>query len=121
MAYSPQNINLPVYTGMELLKLTGIGHPTGEVRHIIQQLGMIPDMLERSFDELSGGQKQRIVIAICLSLGRKIILLDEPTASLDDESVNRLISVIKNMKNTTVVSASHNHEWMRKADKVIML
>lgn len=121
MAYIPQNVNLPVDNGIELLKLT-CGRSTDEkVDHYLDQLGMPAEMFGKSFDEMSGGQKQRIVIAICLSLGRSIILMDEPTSSLDDESVGRLVHVVRNLENTTVVSASHNHKWIRSAGRIIAL
>jgi putative ABC transport system ATP-binding protein len=121
MTYVPQNINLPVDNGKELLKLVNNGDADDKVNYYIEELGMPADMLERRFDEMSGGQKQRIVIAICLSLGREITLLDEPTSSLDDDSIGKLIRVIQNLNNRTVVSASHNHKWIRFADKTIML
>lgn len=121
MAYIPQNINLPVNNGKELLKLVIRGNSREQVYYFIEELGMSSDMLERRFDEMSGGQKQRIVIAVCLSLGREIILLDEPTASLDNDSVKKLISVIQCLEDKTILSASHNSEWIKSADKMIIL
>ncbi|TVR68502.1 MAG: ATP-binding cassette domain-containing protein [Marinilabiliales bacterium] len=121
MSYVPQNINLPVGNGKELLKLMGRENNALLTGGFIEKLGMPANMLYRDFDEMSGGQKQRIVIAICLSLERDIVLLDEPTSSLDDESVGRLVRVVGNLENTTVVSASHNHMWMQSAAKVIAL
>lgn len=121
MAYIPQNINLPVDDGYELLKLISDNPQKEEVSHIIENLGVPAGMLSHRFDEMSGGQKQRIVIAICLSLGREIILLDEPTASLDNISIKKLMSVIKSLNNKTVVSASHNAEWIQFAGKTIEL
>lgn len=56
--------------------------------------------------------KQGIVIAIYLSLGGEIILLDEPTASLYNGSNRKLMSVIESLNNKTVVSASNIAEWI---------
>lgn len=121
MAYIPQNINLPVDNGKELLKLINDRNAEKTVDSFIEELGMPADMLTRRFDEMSGGQKQRVVIAVCLSLDREIILLDEPTSSLDDESIDKVIRVIQNLKNRTIVSASHNQKWIRFVDKKINL
>lgn len=121
MAYIPQNINLPVDNGKELLKLINNGDTEEKVDYFIEELGLPADMLMRRFDEMSGGQKQRIVIAVCLSLDRKIILLDEPTSSMDDDSIDKLIRVIQDLNNRTVVSASHNYKWIRFVDKKIYL
>ncbi len=121
MAYVPQNIHLPVGNGKELLKLTGRENNAMLTGEFIEKLGMTAGMLYRDFDEMSGGQKQRIVIAVCLSLQKEIILLDEPTSSLDDESTDRMIDVLENLEGKTLVSASHNHRWIRSAGKVISL
>jgi ABC-type multidrug transport system ATPase subunit len=116
MAYVPQNIHLPVNNGMELIRMLACAIDLNATRMLLVRLGLDEDMLERAFDAMSGGQKQRVIIAICLSLGRKIILLDEPTASLDDEAIGKLIDVIRQLKEVTVISASHNPEWKDAAN-----
>ncbi len=121
MAYIPQNVNLPVNNGIELLDLITGGKLSERVLQIASHLDIPEEMLEQGFDEISGGQKQRIVIAVCLSLDREIILLDEPTSSLDDQSIGKLMDVLKGPGERTVVSASHNHEWIRFADRSIAL
>jgi len=121
LAYVPQNVHLPVASGKELLTLIGNERKESLAVSFLEQLGLPSRMIERPFDEMSGGQKQRIVIAVCLSLERDILLLDEPTASLDDESIRKLIGVVKRLEDTTVVSASHNEKWSKAADEVIYL
>ena len=121
MAYVPQNIHLPVKNGTELLEMLAISQLSEKAEIFCEKLGLPREMLSRSFDEMSGGQKQRIVIAVCLSLEREILLLDEPTASLDDEAIDALIECIKGLENTTVVSASHNSKWLNAAGRVISI
>jgi polar amino acid transport system ATP-binding protein/putative ABC transport system ATP-binding protein len=121
VAYVPQNIHLPVATGKELLALIGNERKESLAVSFLEQLGLPSTMIERPFDEMSGGQKQRIVIAVCLSLEREILLLDEPTAFLDDESILKLIDVVNCLEDTTVVSASHNKKWSNAAGEVIYL
>lgn len=121
MAYVPQNINLPVSSGVELAELLGQEASNELIENYIGELGLEKEMIIRSFDEISGGEKQRIIVSVCLSLGRKILLLDEPTSSLDDESIGRIIKVIKNLSDVTVVSASHNPEWIRAMDNSVNL
>lgn len=121
IAYVPQNIHLPVQNGTELLAMINASQHAERATAYLQQLGLETDMLQRSFDEMSGGQKQRVVIAVCLSLERPLLLLDEPTASLDEASVTLLIDCISKLKNTTVLSASHNEHWIASAQKVIQL
>lgn len=121
MAYVPQNIHLPVKNGTELLEMLAKSQLSEKAEIFCEKLGLPREMLSRSFDEMSGGQKQRIVIAVCMSLEREILLLDEPTASLDDEAIDALIECIKNLENTTVVSASHNSKWLNAAGRVISI
>ncbi len=121
MAYVPQNIHLPVKNGTELLEMLAKSQLSEKTEIFCEKLGLPREMLSRSFDEMSGGQKQRIVIAVCLSLEREILLLDEPTASLDDEAIDALIECIKGLENTTVVSASHNTKWLNAAGRVISI
>lgn len=121
MAYVPQNIHLPVKNGTEILEMLAKSQLSEKAEIFCEKLGLPREMLSRSFDEMSGGQKQRIVIAVCLSLEREILLLDEPTASLDDEAIDALIECIKGLENTTVVSASHNTKWLNAAGRVISI
>jgi ABC-type multidrug transport system ATPase subunit len=121
IAYVPQNIYLPVTNGKELAKLIGCATKFEVIENYLGQLGLPNDMFLRSFDQMSGGQKQRIIIAVCLSLKREILLLDEPTSSLDNKSINKLINILNDLTHVTVVSASHNPEWIKAMDQTIYL
>lgn len=121
MTYVPQNINLPVSNGEELLKMLGAGNKREMTGRFMQKLGLEKEMVRRLFNEMSGGQKQRIVISVCLSLNRDIILLDEPTSSLDEKSVQKIIEVVSDLEGKTIVSASHNQSWVESVDKVVVL
>jgi len=119
MAYVPQNVHLPVQNGEEMLKMIGVGGREEETIFYLEQLGLARNMLRRSFDAMSGGQKQRIIVGVCLALGRDIVLLDEPTSSLDEASVEQLIRVVRELKDTTLVSASHDQKWVASTESVI--
>ncbi|MDX8339451.1 ABC transporter ATP-binding protein [Draconibacterium sp. IB214405] len=119
--YVPQNIHLPVKNGSALADLMGIQKKLPKIKQALTQLGLTEDFLEKDFMKISGGQKQRIVIAVCLGLDKNILLMDEPTASLDDDSINLLIKTIGNLKDKTIVSASHNQQWAESCDRIIEL
>jgi cobalt/nickel transport system ATP-binding protein len=73
----------------------------------------VTDLLDKAPHELSYGEKKRCVIASCLSYSPKILLLDEPTAMLDHEQKDNLKKVILGIKDTTILIASHDYDWVR--------
>lgn len=117
----PQNINLPVNNGNALLELMNLEHKWERVVAIAEKLFIGEDLLKKDFTKISGGQKQRVIISICLSIDRNIILMDEPTASLDAVAIDALLKTLAEFSDRTVVSASHNEKWLRDAGRVIEL
>ncbi len=76
------------------------------------------DMDKSAFD-LSGGQQQRLCIARCLVIRPDIVLMDEPTASLDPSSTAKIEELIQELKkNYTIIIVTHNmQQAARVADK----
>ncbi|MBW9208004.1 ABC transporter ATP-binding protein [Mumia sp. zg.B17] len=72
-------------------------------------------------DELSGGQQQRVGIARALSGGRKILLADEPTGSLDSRNAGAIFDLLAVMssKGVLVVVASHDPACRERASRSI--
>lgn len=121
MIWIPQNINLPVSNGLALMELMSLQNHKNRVEELLLALGLEISILNADFTQISGGEKQRVIIAICLSIDKDIILMDEPTSSLDENSIDRLIQCLSNLKNKTIVSASHHAGWMASCDKIIKL
>ena len=73
---------------------------------------------------LSGGEKKRVALASVLVLDPEVLLLDEPTATLDPRSQSQIIDLIQQWKGSskTVVSATHQLEIVEDiADRVLVL
>lgn len=83
------------------------------------------DYLKKEPSELSGGQKQRVAIAGILSLGLKIIILDESTSMLDPECVKEIKDLIFKMREDdpelTFISITHDLEEAYLSDRVIVI
>ena len=75
--------------------------------------------------QLSGGQQQMIAIARALILKPKILLMDEPLASLDVKSKRKILEyivTIKNRYNLTIVYVTHDHrEAFAIADRIVVI
>jgi cobalt/nickel transport system ATP-binding protein len=89
-----------------------LGLPLTEVRARVEaalaQMG-IPHLRDRAPFELSGGEKKRAAIASVLSLEPDVILLDEPTASLDPRTKWVLVNLIEQLgrQGKTIITATH--------------
>lgn len=71
---------------------------------------------------LSGGQKQRLAIARVLLTGPRILLLDEPTSSVDTETEERLRKALAEViKGRTVIVVAHRLWSVRRANKILVL
>ncbi len=121
IVWVPQNINLPVNNGMELIQMMELSVNNSLIVSNLQNLNLDETILSKNFSEISGGQKHRIIIAICLSIDRPIILLDEPTSAFDITTTNLLAKLIKSMGSKTVLSASHDTNWIKTTDRQIQL
>ncbi len=69
------------------------------------------DYRDRQISELSGGQQQRVLIARALTTEPKILLLDEPTASIDEKVQSNIYELLKDLnekKDMTIILVSHD-------------
>jgi ABC-type lipoprotein export system ATPase subunit len=102
----------------------GLGHRESIERgeEVLKALGLIDHRHKRPA-ELSGGQRQRVAIARALAKRPKVILADEPTANLDRETAESIISVFKDMQKTGVsfVFSTHDTHLVSYAETVFSL
>lgn len=73
---------------------------------------------------LSGGQKQKVAIASALAMRPSYLVLDEPTAMLDNDSRNELLSILKFLNSEfgmTIILISHRMEDMAEANRLIVV
>lgn len=92
-----------------------------KARFYLNQVGL-GDKEKSYAHELSGGQAQRIGIARALALESSILLLDEPTSSLDPELVSEVLEQIKKIKNKTMVLVTHELNFAKAlADRIVFM
>ena len=95
------------------------------VREALEMVNLDYDIYaERSPFSLSGGEMRRVALASILSIRPKVLVLDEPTANLDPQSRNRILSEIKEIHKkygTTVILVSHNMEKIAEIVKRLLV
>lgn len=116
----------PEFTGFKNLQmLAKLNKKIGdeEIRRAIERVGLDPDD-KRTFRKYSLGMKQRIIIAQAIMEAPDVIMLDEPTNSLDEDGVKLIRQVINEEKErgAMILLASHNKEDIKiLADKVFYI
>ncbi|HUV62024.1 MAG TPA: ATP-binding cassette domain-containing protein [Thermoplasmata archaeon] len=82
-------------------------------------------LMERKLSTLSGGEKQKVAIASMLAVEPKLLILDEPTASLDPRSVGQVVGAVRAMKarsDITVVIVEHRvRDFIDMADRLLVI
>lgn len=88
------------------------------IQEALEEVGLydeVKDNLKRQANTLSGGQQQRLCIARALILRPKILMMDEPTSSLDPVSKGRIEELIRALKEKyTVILVTHDMNQARK-------
>jgi energy-coupling factor transport system ATP-binding protein len=108
--------------------LESLGYPPAEIRErmdwALDSVGLQGMEAHSPFD-LSGGQKQRVAIAAVLAMTPKVLVLDEPTSSLDPVGKNEVLSVLHKLrqeKGLTIVLVEQDTEVLTEfSDRVAVL
>jgi ABC-type lipoprotein export system ATPase subunit len=99
-----ENLTLSQYLGKK--KMDG-----NRVDEVLEELGILV-LRKRKIHQISQGQAQRVSIARAILNSPKLLLADEPTASLDDENCEKVIRLLKSQAEqhgSTLVIATHDH------------
>ena len=121
VAFIFQSYNLIDYlTPKENVALTSKLPP----QPILERVGLTEEESKRNVLKLSGGQQQRVAIARALASDAKVILADEPTGNLDEDTAAEITAILKecaHQMNKCVVIVTHSNELAKQADVIFRL
>ena len=83
----------------------------------------LADRADQRTDQLSGGERQRVALARALAVDPAVLLVDEPTAELDEENRDRAVGLLRDAadRGAAVVVATHDPEVVDLCDRVVRL
>jgi len=119
-----------IFTTVEEEILSALERSGRDPREVEERLSYIlaitrlSDLKDRPPHALSGGQKQRVALAAALALGTDIIILDEPTAELDEEGTAGIVSILADLKaeGKTILLTEHKFSPFRNlVDRLVVM
>lgn len=90
----------------------------------LKQVGLSEEEGDRLIGKLSGGQQQRVAIARAIASNSPIIVADEPTGNLDEETEEKIIGLFKDLahkEKKIVIIVTHSKQVANHADKILKL
>lgn len=112
------NILLPIYLAGENIKL-------GKERmHALAKRLEIGHLLGKMPADMSGGERQRVAIARAMIHTPRILMLDEPTGSLDSRTTKEVLTLLNELKTetgVTVIQVTHSEEAALMTDRIIKI
>lgn len=115
-----ENVMLPMTSVQKLEK----DEAKKKALQYLEQVGLM-DKINEYPSRLSGGQQQRVGIARALAVNPKLILLDEPTSSLDPKLVHGILNILRNLANEhkrTMIIVTHEMGFARDiADRIVFM
>jgi len=127
IAQEPNPLDVSIFRNIAFpMKLNGITNKKIIKNTVIESLervhlyNEVNNRLKDSALELSGGQMQRLCIARALAMKPEIILLDEPTSSLDSENKEKIEDLIIELgQSNTIIVVSHDREQIKRVSDVV--
>lgn len=100
------------------------GHSKDEKRRayeLLEQVGITRDQADSLVGKLSGGQQQRVAIARCLAGEVPIIVADEPTGNLDEDTEAKILQIFKKIAESgkIVIVVTHSQKVASHADAIV--
>lgn len=101
------------------LEIAGKPINQADIEQLFTQVGIDSSQIDKPVLKLSGGQQQRVAIVRALAIGHDIIIADEPTGNLDEETTQDIVSIFKKIaheQHKTVIIVTHETAVAQETD-----
>ena len=112
-----------IMVSMEISKVK-VKNKKQKALELMKSVGLSEEHAKRKILKLSGGEQQRIAIARSLSYNPKIIIADEPTGNLDEDTESEILKIFKNLaknENKCVIIVTHSQNVCNEVDTIYEL
>ena len=103
----------------EIIRLNNTNYKLDE---LAEKVGVNPEFMDKYPSELSGGELQRLSIARALAGNPEVFIFDEPTSALDVENQKKILDILKEIKDVTIIFISHDMNVLKYlSDEILVL
>lgn len=106
------------------LEITNTPVDNAKIDELFELVGIPKEMIDKPVLQLSGGQQQRVAIVRALATNHDVIIADEPTGNLDEETSQDIVNIFKDIahqQNKTVIIVTHETAVAKETDVVFEL
>ena len=119
---TPVMLNMPVkaFLNFGIEQSQSVAETQKMLIEMLEIDGLLTKDINENGSNLSGGEKQKLSIVRALSKESFLILLDEPTSALDKDSIEKLMTLLKQRKTQAIILlVSHDQKVLEQCDEVI--
>lgn len=108
--------------GFSISEIIRLNNTNYNLDELAEKVGINPEFMDKYPSELSGGELQRLSIARALAGNPEVFILDEPTSALDVENQKKILDILKEIKDVTIIFISHDMNVLKYlSDEILVL
>lgn len=108
--------------GFSISEIIRLNNTNYKLDELAEKVGINTEFMNKYPSELSGGELQRLSIARALAGNPEVFILDEPTSALDVENQKKILDILKEIKDVTIIFISHDMNVLKYlSDEILVL